>query len=581
MDPAVSRRLFVGGSLAAGTILLTSACQSPEPPVEPVDQSPVSPTPAQSTVDGFLMAVSGVIGGLDPLLINTAEQTLLCRQIYERIIGVDPNTGAPTPTGLASEWDISDDGLTYTFVIAPDKEFHDGTVCDAAAVATNIERWANLPELIKNFDDLTVADVFADVFGDEEQDEGRGAFRSVEASSDNVLTLRLHEPLPGLLAALAHTAFSICSPTALAAEKANSLSEELHGVAVSKFALTPVGTGPYRAEHRESSVRLTAVEDPDESPTPSASQDSNTTAQESKAAAKAEMRTVKQDFARLRLLEQGKASVMADLTPEQLRPVLQQGLRFLQRDPFGMAYLGINHSHPVLRHTAVRELLVTALDKNRLAGGYFLSGTKSSQAFTPPSLAVPTADLPSVNQDAAAATAQLEELLERFPELEDPITLYFPTDSARTWLPLPERTTMDIAEQLAAIGLNIRPVPISWHAAYQKRVHVDENVGLYLWGHVGAYRDPLDFLAPIVSGRGPARDFTHSRSANLLAQARNEEDSTLRQELFGEISALLATQVAAVPLCNPLSALALANEVLHYPTSPVLDEEFDAVRLNS
>ena len=40
--------------------------------------------------------------------------------------------------GLAEDWDVSDDGLVWTFKIREGVKFHDGTPCDANAVAWSL-----------------------------------------------------------------------------------------------------------------------------------------------------------------------------------------------------------------------------------------------------------------------------------------------------------------------------------------------------------------------------------------------------------------------------------------------------------
>ena len=43
--------------------------------------------------------------------------------------------------GLAQNWSVSGDGLTWTFNLRPGISFHDGTALNADAVAFNIRRW--------------------------------------------------------------------------------------------------------------------------------------------------------------------------------------------------------------------------------------------------------------------------------------------------------------------------------------------------------------------------------------------------------------------------------------------------------
>ncbi|HBU55867.1 MAG TPA: ABC transporter substrate-binding protein, partial [Sulfitobacter sp.] len=42
--------------------------------------------------------------------------------------------------GLAQSWEISDDGLTYTFKLQSGVTFHDGTTMDAADVKFSLDR---------------------------------------------------------------------------------------------------------------------------------------------------------------------------------------------------------------------------------------------------------------------------------------------------------------------------------------------------------------------------------------------------------------------------------------------------------
>ena len=46
-------------------------------------------------------------------------------------------------TAARTEWEASDDGLSYTFTLRDDVTFHDGTPFNAEAVCTNFDRWYN------------------------------------------------------------------------------------------------------------------------------------------------------------------------------------------------------------------------------------------------------------------------------------------------------------------------------------------------------------------------------------------------------------------------------------------------------
>src|SRR6056297_645694 len=62
--------------------------------------------------------------------------------IYETLF--DRNADGEMVGLLATGFEISDDGLTYTFSLRPGVTFHDGTPFDAAAVKYNFERKIDL-----------------------------------------------------------------------------------------------------------------------------------------------------------------------------------------------------------------------------------------------------------------------------------------------------------------------------------------------------------------------------------------------------------------------------------------------------
>jgi peptide/nickel transport system substrate-binding protein len=55
------------------------------------------------------------------------------------LVDVETAPGEIKPK-LATRWQISRDGLTYTFTLRPGVRFHDGTPMDAAAVKFTIDR---------------------------------------------------------------------------------------------------------------------------------------------------------------------------------------------------------------------------------------------------------------------------------------------------------------------------------------------------------------------------------------------------------------------------------------------------------
>ena len=82
---------------------------------------------------------------LDPHATGGWSTYQVTYQIFEGLVKEDlTKADVPTPPlipCLATSWDISDDGLVYTFHLRPNVKFHDGTPFDAEAVKFNFERF--------------------------------------------------------------------------------------------------------------------------------------------------------------------------------------------------------------------------------------------------------------------------------------------------------------------------------------------------------------------------------------------------------------------------------------------------------
>lgn len=94
----------------------------------------------------FVIAIESEADILDPQVAGGWVSWRINRQIFEPLVDEDlsmPSSEATVPPlrpGLAESWDISDDGLEYTFHIRKDVKFHDGTPLDARAVEYNVRR---------------------------------------------------------------------------------------------------------------------------------------------------------------------------------------------------------------------------------------------------------------------------------------------------------------------------------------------------------------------------------------------------------------------------------------------------------
>ncbi len=80
---------------------------------------------------------------LDPRITQSRHEEMIIVQMFDQLISADSN-GNLYP-GLAKSWDVSSDGLHYTFNLRDDVTFHDGTKFDAAAVKATFDSIVSTP----------------------------------------------------------------------------------------------------------------------------------------------------------------------------------------------------------------------------------------------------------------------------------------------------------------------------------------------------------------------------------------------------------------------------------------------------
>lgn len=69
---------------------------------------------------------------LDPIQVTDGESFKPTDQIFDTLVEYDKKTTEVVP-GLAESWETSEDGLTWTFKLRKNIQFHDGTPFNAEA----------------------------------------------------------------------------------------------------------------------------------------------------------------------------------------------------------------------------------------------------------------------------------------------------------------------------------------------------------------------------------------------------------------------------------------------------------------
>ena len=112
----------------------------------------------------------------DPSIISSDTEILMANHVYDYLVDIDPQSN--TQPRLASSWTVSADGLTYTFTLAENVTWHDGSTFSAADVVYTFNRLKG--------EGLPTADLYANI-------------ASVAANGDGQVVFTLSNPNPFFL----------------------------------------------------------------------------------------------------------------------------------------------------------------------------------------------------------------------------------------------------------------------------------------------------------------------------------------------------------------------------------------------
>ena len=167
---------------------------------------------------------------LDPHVSGDMPQVFIGQQYLDSLVSMDEQ-GQIGPW-LAERWEVSPDGLSYTFHLRKDVRFTDGTPFNAAAVKANLDHMAN-PKT---------------------QSSTAGGYirqyRSTDVLDDSTAVVHLATPYAAFLEVLAQGFLGIESPTALLRSRDENCE-------------SPVGSGPFKIVKWDRQSQVELVRNPD------------------------------------------------------------------------------------------------------------------------------------------------------------------------------------------------------------------------------------------------------------------------------------------------------------------------------
>ncbi len=434
----------------------------------------------------LVVAVSTEPPSLDPTTNAAAViKFLLHHNVYECLVQFDAE--AKLHGQLAASWEVSEDGLQYTFHIRDGVVFHDGTPCDAEAVRRSFLRTL---------------------------DPGTGhpnrsfyaAVQDVSAEGDRVRFV-LRYPYAPFLALLA-LGDSVVVP-----------------VGRTDLAVRPAGTGPFRFDEWRPADRLTLRRN-DAYYFPDRPRLDRVT-----------VRFIPDPSAQLAALRAGDVDLVAEVTPE-IAFALSADPRFrVVSGPSNVVQImAINNARPPLDRLDVRRALAHAIDRQAIIAQVFFGyGTPIGSHLTP---AVPFyVDMTHLFPYDPPAARRLLAQAGYGGGLS--LRMVLPSNYAQH-----VRTGEFIVAQLAAVGIRATIELVDWNT-WLDRVFTRADYDLTVIGHAGRV-DPALMLTGYAADRRDyyfRRGWSSEELETLLVQGVITADPDLRRAIYGRVQEILAEEV--------------------------------------
>ena len=404
-----------------------------------------------------------------------AIDQVLYSNVFEGLTRFGPD--GSVNAGLAKSWEISDDGLIYTFTLHPDVTFHDGTSMDGADVKFSLDRAR----------DETSQNAQKALFD---------GIESVDVLDDLTVKVTLSAPNGNFLFNLAWGDAVIVAPET-----------------IGEIKQTPVGTGAFKFDAWIQGDQITLLRNENYWGT-------------APKLDKATFKFISDPTAAFAAVMAEDVDVFGGYPAPENLPQFEADPRFqvLVGSTEGETILGINNKEAPLDNVKVREAIAHAIDRQAIIdGAMFGLGTPIGTHFAPH------------NPDYVELTA----MSQHDPELARSLLAEagFP-DGFTTTLKLPppsyaRRGGEIIAAQLRAVGIEAEITNLEW-AQWLEQVFRGKDYGLTIVSHtepfdIGIYARPDYYF-----------QYDNPEFQALNEALTQETDPATRSDLLVEMQTMIA-----------------------------------------
>ncbi|MEL7433501.1 MAG: ABC transporter substrate-binding protein [Chloroflexota bacterium] len=456
------------------------------------------------------------------------------RATYDTLVTFPATDASSIEPNLASEWSVSEDGLTWTFNLRDDVTFANGDPLTADDVVFSITRLQNVlsnPSFLAN------------------------NIASVEAVDDLTVTITLLEPSPSFLAEMVNSAFSIANDSeVIAAGGTNADDAAETDTAQEFFDQTSAGTGPYILESWTPQEETVLVRNPNywgEAPFFD----------------RVIIVNIPEAATQKVALESGDIDIATDLTPDQITGMDSSGeIEIFQGLDRWTHFLLMNRDPEIggpVADPMVARAIRLALDYEGYRQLWPGSVTPGSNMWVGLQGAYGQ-DL-SVQRDLDTARQLLADA--GYPDGFE-IELSYP-DFTFGGINL-STNAQKVQADLAEIGITVTLRPGEVQVSLEEYRNGEQGFAYWFWGP--DILDPIDFLSFLPGGK-VAEERTNWFDApqeilDLIDQAQVESDTDARLEIFAQLQDYAQESGAYAPFNVPTIQTAYQADIEGYVWHP-------------
>ncbi|MDR0452809.1 MAG: ABC transporter substrate-binding protein [Treponema sp.] len=459
---------------------------------------------AKPARDTLAVSVASDPATFDLLYANTLIEGQIGNNIYDGLLFFDEE-GRPGPW-LAEGYEISEDGLDYTFRLRKGAKFHNGEEFKARDVEFTIEYARGTP----NGSTVT------------------SSIKTVSVIDDYTIKLTLFEPISSFLSEFASDQFAIYS------EKAVS--------SVEKYGEHPIGTGPYRFVSRKSGeeVRLEAFDGYYGPPPPIKN---------------VVFRIIPDDFTAAVALETGDIDfiwIAGAASAAALEG--REGVTVFSSPSNRVNYLSMNVEKKPFDNVKLRQAVNYAIDRDTIAAVAYEGKSTSKDYMARPwmaGFAEPARRYP--HDPARAALLAAEAGASR----EKPADVTLITTGAN-------RQVAEIAQQnLADIGINLSIEIMEFNTWVTRYYAGDFQIAA--GGHYIMFKDMNyleEFYGTANINQGNSARYSNPVADRLLAEGRREADPEKRRAIFKQLADIVQEDAPYAVFANPAIIRAYNSDIV-------------------